>query len=60
MIEKDGSLTNFKILKGLGYGCDEEVIRVMKAAPKWNSGPARGVPRRFKRSIPIVFKLKKK
>lgn len=34
-IEADGSLTNFEIIKGLGYGCDEEAIRLIKEGPKW-------------------------
>jgi TonB family protein len=58
-VEKDGSLTNIKVLKGLGYGCDEEAIRLMKAAPKWYPSKIQGIPRRVTRTLPITFKLKK-
>jgi len=34
-VEPTGQLTDFKVLKGLGYGCDEEVIRLIKRGPKW-------------------------
>lgn len=34
-VEADGSLTHFEIIKGLGYGCDEEAIRLIKEGPKW-------------------------
>lgn len=34
-VQADGSLTNFEIIKGLGYGCDEEAIRLIKEGPKW-------------------------
>ncbi|WP_299454114.1 energy transducer TonB [uncultured Microscilla sp.] len=57
VVEKDGSITDIKILKGIGSGCDEEAIRVLKNAPKWKPGKQRGVPVRVRRSIPIVFKL---
>jgi TonB family protein len=35
-VETTGKLSDFKILKGLGYGCDEEVMRLVKAGPKWS------------------------
>lgn len=57
VVEKDGSITDIKILKGIGSGCDEEAVRVLKKAPKWKPGKQRGVPVRVRRSIPIVFKL---
>jgi TonB family protein len=35
-VSTDGSLSDFSVFKGLGYGCDEEVIRLVKAGPKWS------------------------
>ena len=35
-ISSTGELSNFKTIKGLGYGCDEEAIRLIKEGPKWN------------------------
>lgn len=53
----DGSLTDVKVMKGIGAGCDEESIRVMQNVPKWNPGKQRGNPVRVRYSFPIVFKL---
>lgn len=36
-VSETGELSNFKIVKGLGYGCDEEAIRLVKEGPQWNS-----------------------
>ena len=38
IIEKDGSLSDIKILRDLGYGTGDEALRVIKVAPKWNPG----------------------
>lgn len=37
-VDKDGSITEIKVLKGIGYGCDEEAVRVLAACPKWTPG----------------------
>ncbi|EAY29247.1 energy transducer TonB [Microscilla marina] len=58
IIEKDGSLTDIKVLKGIGSGCDEEAVRVLKAAPHWNPGKQRGNPVRVRRALPIKFSLR--
>ena len=57
VVEKDGSLTDVSVLKGIGAGCDEESIRVLKNAPKWNPGKQRGNPVRVRFNFPIAFKL---
>ena len=57
VVEPDGSLSGFKVLRGIGYGCDEEAIRVVKSMPKWNPGKHRGEPVRVSYQIPILFKL---
>lgn len=54
-ITVDGSTTDFKIVKGLGYGCDEEAIRVLKLLPDWIPGYQRGKPVRTKFRLPITF-----
>lgn len=41
-VEKDGSLTDLKIVKGLGYGTDEEVLRLFKSMPSWKPASQRG------------------
>ncbi len=57
VVEKDGNLTDVKVVKGIGAGCDEEAVRVIKSAPKWNPGKQRGRPVRVRMILPIVFKL---
>lgn len=57
VIEKDGRLTNFQVLKGIGSGCDEEAIRVLTTVPNWEPGKQRGRNVRVYRTIPIIFKL---
>ena len=54
-ITEDGSTTDFKIFKGLGYGCDEEAIRVLKLLPDWVPGYQRGKAVRTKFKLPITF-----
>jgi periplasmic protein TonB len=57
VVEKDGSLTDIAVMKGIGAGCDEESIRVLQNAPKWNPGKQRGNPVRVRYSFPIIFRL---
>lgn len=57
VVEKDGSLTDVKAIKGIGAGCDELAVKVVQNAPKWKPGKQRGKPVRQKMVLPIVFKL---
>ena len=57
VIEKDGSLTDVKILRGIGGGCDEEVIRVVKLMPNWIPGEQRGRKVRTQFALPVNFSL---
>ncbi len=57
VIERDGSITDIKIDRGLGYGLDEEVIRVMKKMPKWIPAKLNGKNVQYKMRMPVSFKL---
>lgn len=57
VIEKDGSVSNVKVLRGIGGGCDEEAVRVIKGMPKWKPGIQKGKPVRVSYMMPINFKL---
>ena len=57
VVDKDGSLTDLKIVKGLGAGCDEEVLRVVSTSPKWNPGKQRGIPVKVRMMLPVTFRL---
>jgi protein TonB len=56
-IEKDGSLTEAKIDRKLGYGTDEEALRVLRLSKRWRPGMQNGKPVRVKYNIPIKFSL---
>lgn len=57
VVEKDGSVADAKVLRGIGGGCDEEALRVVNAMPKWEPGKLQGTPVRVQFNLPIVFKL---
>ncbi len=57
VVEPDGSVTNVKVLRGIGGGCDEEAMRVVKSMPKWKPGKQRGKAVRVSYTLPVVFKL---
>ena len=58
-IEKDGSVSNVKILRGIGGGCDEVAKEVVEKMPKWKPGTQRGKPVRVQFNLPIKFELPK-
>lgn len=53
VVEKDGSLTDIKVIRDIGYGTGKEAIRVLKSCPKWNSGEQNGKKVRVLFSLPI-------
>lgn len=57
VIEKDGSVTNVKVVRGVSPSLDAEAIRLVASMPKWNPGLHRGKPVRTNVVMPIVFKL---
>jgi TonB family protein len=57
VVEKDGTVSNVKVLRGIGGGCDEEAVRVVKSMPKWKPGMQKGKPVRVNFNMPFTFKL---
>jgi len=55
IIEIDGYLSNIEVTKGIGGGCDEEAIRVVKLMPRWEPARRNGKPVRVVVKFPIVF-----
>lgn len=53
IIEKDGRITNIEVIKGIGGGCDEEVVKLLKNAPKWTPGIQHGKAVRVQKVISI-------
>lgn len=58
VVEKNGSLSNIEILKKVGWGCDEEAMKLIKKMPNWIPGKMNGKPVRTYYTLPIVFSLK--
>ena len=55
VVEKDGSLSNITVKKGLGYGLDEEIVRIIKMMPKWQPAQHKGKTVRQTQTIVIPF-----
>jgi TonB family protein len=59
VVGKDGDIRDPKILKGIGFGCDEEALRVTLNMPKWNPGKQNGKAVAVQYNLPIAFVLEK-
>ena len=57
IVERDGSISNITIKRGIGGGCDEEAIRVVRMMPKWKPGRQQGHEVRVQFMLPIKFTL---
>lgn len=57
IVEIDGSISNVEIIKKMGWGFDEEALRVVKAMPNWKPGKQNGKPVRVLYTLPIHFKI---
>lgn len=56
MVERDGSLSDIKVVRGLDPAFDEEALRVVKMMPKWSPGATDGKISVMRYTIPIIFK----
>jgi protein TonB len=57
VVERDGSITDVKVMRGIGGGCDEEAVRVIQKMPKWSPGKQRNIPVRVQFILDIKFTL---
>ncbi|HEY1008866.1 MAG: energy transducer TonB [Daejeonella sp.] len=57
IVEKNGTLSDFKVIRGIGNGCDEEAIRVLKLSQPWKPGMAEGKAVRTSYVQPITYQL---
>lgn len=55
VVEKDGKLTDIRIVKDMGFGTGEELVRVLKKSPKWSPGLQNNKPVRVQYSLPLVI-----
>lgn len=59
VIDKEGKVSDVKVLRGIGGGCDEEAMRVVKLMPAWKPGTQNGKPVTVYFILPILFNLTK-
>jgi len=59
VVERDGSLTDLKLVEDLGYGTGEAALRVLKNGPRWSPGIQRGRPVRVAYTLPLRFNLQR-
>lgn len=57
IVNENGALSDFMVLKGIGSGCDEEAMRALRLSPNWIPGKQRGVAVKQRMVLPITFKL---
>ncbi len=57
VVRKDGSVSDLHVLKGIGFGCDEETVRVLGSMPKWTPGEQSGKPVSVYFTMPVNFVL---
>ena len=57
VVRSDGNITDVKVSRGIGYGCDEEATRVVKGMPNWKAGKQNGKQVSSTFSLPVVFQL---
>ncbi len=60
VVRTDGSVTDVMVVKGLGFGCDQEAIRVVKNMPKWSPGKQRDIPVNVQYVLPVAFEPEEK
>ncbi len=57
IINTDGTASNFKVIKGIGYGCDEAAVEAFKKMPKWKPATINGQPVRFLTQMGYLYGL---
>ena len=57
VVEPSGDLTNIEVVKGLGYGCDKEALRIVKSMPRWIPGQHEDVIVPVIYTIPVIYQL---
>ena len=57
VVERDGSITDVKVVKSVDPSLDKEAIRVTKAMPHWIPGKQNGSAVRVKYTLPVTFRL---
>lgn len=57
IVDSKGNITDVKMLRGIGGGCDDEAVRIVKMMPQWNPGKQNGKTVRVLYTMPVVFRI---
>ena len=57
VVNEDGAVSDIKVVRGIGAGCDEEAKRVLASMPRWKPGKQNGRAVKVYYTLPIMFKL---
>lgn len=57
-VGKDGNVSEVKVIRGIGGGCDEEAVRVVQSMPAWRPGKLKGQPVIVQYNLPVKFSLR--
>jgi protein TonB len=57
IINADGTPSDFKVIQGIGYGCDEAAVEAFKKMPKWKPATVNGQPVRFRTQMGYLYGL---
>ena len=57
VVEPSGDLSDIEVVKGLGYGCDKEAVRIVKSMPRWIPGQHQGLKQPVIYTIPVIYQL---
>jgi protein TonB len=57
VINEDGTPSDFKVVEGIGYGCDEAALESFKKMPKWKPAMINGIPVKFQTQMGYLYKL---
>jgi protein TonB len=56
-VDVNGNVANIEVEQGIGFGCDEEAVRVVESMPRWKPAIQNGVPKAIRMRLPIAFQL---
>ncbi len=60
VVDTKGNITDVKVLRGIGGGCNEEAVRVIKMMPQWHAGKQNGRSVRVLFTMPVIFRLQQR
>uniref|UniRef100_UPI00404737FF energy transducer TonB n=1 Tax=Roseivirga sp. TaxID=1964215 RepID=UPI00404737FF len=58
VVDKEGVISDIKVNRGLGYGCDEEAVKMLMKSPNWKPGVQRGRTVKTRMALAVNFKLR--